>query len=132
MYLLLFILRFEPALRRAVQQLALECTPAYALVGGNAGDANNNNSQLRDFFVSMLSTGHYTKIRQLTAGMVGELWTITGTVTRTSVVRPELVTGGFQCQECQEVYTVEQQFVYTTVYLFLYLLYVRYTAHLYF
>lgn len=63
----------------------------------------------------MLSTGHYTKIRHLSANMVGELWTITGTVTRTSVVRPELVLGVFQCQECLEVYSVDQQFVYTTV-----------------
>ena len=40
--------------------------------------------------------------------------TISGTVTRTSEVRPELVFGSFVCQECRTtVRDVEQQFKYT-------------------
>ena len=47
---------------------------------------------------------------------VGQLLTITGTVTRTSEVRPELVSGTFRCLECSTIVrNVQQQFKYTEV-----------------
>ena len=64
---------------------------------------------------------HFSKhelfsVRELHADLIGQLETIKGTVTRTSVVRPELLFGCFQCSECQEMYpNIQQQFVYTTV-----------------
>lgn len=53
-------------------------------------------------------------IRDLRTERIGQLTSISGTVTRTSEVRPELVFGSFICQECRTtVKDVEQQFKYT-------------------
>jgi DNA replication licensing factor MCM6 len=47
---------------------------------------------------------------------IGQLISISGTVTRTSEVRPELVSGTFVCEGCKATITdVEQQFKYTEV-----------------
>jgi hypothetical protein len=47
---------------------------------------------------------------------IGKLSSISGTVTRTSEVRPELIYGTFVCHECKGVVRdVEQQFKYTEV-----------------
>ena len=47
---------------------------------------------------------------------MGKLLAISGTVTRTSEVRPELLFGTFQCPDCQAIIKdVEQQFKYTEV-----------------
>jgi len=55
-------------------------------------------------------------IRSLKTKKVGQLLTITGTVTRTSEVRPELVSGTFRCLECSTIVrNVQQQFKYTEV-----------------
>ena len=48
--------------------------------------------------------------------LIGKLVTISGTVTRTSEVRPELLSGSFQCMVCRTTAReVEQQFKYTEV-----------------
>jgi DNA replication licensing factor MCM6 len=53
-------------------------------------------------------------IRSLRASKIGTLVSISGTVTRTSEVRPELIRGVFQCLECRTtVEGVEQVFRYT-------------------
>jgi DNA replication licensing factor MCM6 len=47
---------------------------------------------------------------------IGQLASISGTVTRTSEVRPELISGTFSCEICQTtIRDVEQQFKYTEV-----------------
>lgn len=47
---------------------------------------------------------------------IGQLVSISGTVTRTSEVRPELVSGTFVCEGCRAtIRDVEQQFKYTEV-----------------
>jgi DNA replication licensing factor MCM6 len=47
---------------------------------------------------------------------IGQLASISGTVTRTSEVRPELISGTFSCEMCQTtIRDVEQQFKYTEV-----------------
>jgi DNA replication licensing factor MCM6 len=47
---------------------------------------------------------------------IGQLNSISGTVTRTSEVRPELISGTFSCEMCQTtIRDVEQQFKYTEV-----------------
>ena len=38
--------------------------------------------------------------RELKAENIGQLTSFSGTVTRTSEVRPELLTGSFKCMEC--------------------------------
>lgn len=55
-------------------------------------------------------------IRDLKMDKIGQLISISGTVTRTSEVRPELVSGTFRCEACKTVISdVEQQFKFTEV-----------------
>ena len=55
-------------------------------------------------------------IRDLKTEKVGTLMSVSGTVTRTSEVRPELLFGSFVCEVCGGlVNEVEQQFKYTEV-----------------
>ncbi|CAN1809955.1 DNA replication licensing factor MCM6 [Linum perenne] len=54
------------------------------------------------------------RLRELTTAEIGKLVSVTGVVTRTSEVRPELLHGTFKCLECAGVIkNVEQQFKYT-------------------
>jgi DNA replication licensing factor MCM6 len=54
------------------------------------------------------------RLRQLRTGQIGKLLSISGTVTRTSEVRPELALGTFLCEGCStSVHEVEQSFKYT-------------------
>mmetsp|Transcript_15034 Transcript_15034/g.35218 ORF Transcript_15034/g.35218 Transcript_15034/m.35218 type:complete len:830 (+) Transcript_15034:71-2560(+) len=56
----------------------------------------------------------YSGIRDLRSDKLGRLITICGTVTRTTEVKPELLVGTFQCNECnREVSGVVQQFKVT-------------------
>ena len=56
----------------------------------------------------------FNRIRELKTNKVGQLLTISGTVTRSSEIRPELWFGTFVCTECNSVVrNVEQQFKYT-------------------
>jgi len=55
-----------------------------------------------------------SRIRQLRTDEIGNLSSISGTVTRTSEVRPELHSGTFVCEHCNTtVYNLEQIFRYT-------------------
>ena len=64
-------------------------------------------------FLLLLS---FHRIRELKTAKVGQLLTISGTVTRSSEVRPELWFGTFVCTACNSVVrNVEQQFKYTEV-----------------
>lgn len=56
------------------------------------------------------------RLRELSTAEIGKLVSVTGVVTRTSEVRPELLQGTFKCLECGTVVkNVEQQFKYTEV-----------------
>lgn len=58
----------------------------------------------------------------MTTSEIGKLVSVTGVVTRTSEVRPELLQGTFKCLECMSIIkNVEQQFKYTEVSVCLYL-----------
>lgn len=55
-----------------------------------------------------------SRIRQLRTDEIGKLTSISGTVTRTSEVRPELHSGTFVCEVCNTtIYNLEQTFRYT-------------------
>lgn len=59
------------------------------------------------------------RLRELGTAEIGKLVSVTGVVTRTSEVRPELLQGTFNCLECGTVVkNVEQQYKYTEVCLF--------------
>ncbi|KYQ88497.1 MCM family protein [Tieghemostelium lacteum] len=54
------------------------------------------------------------KIRDLRTARIGTLCTISGTVTRTSEIRPELILGKFYCMDCSTSSNIiPQQFKYT-------------------
>ena len=97
---------FEPALRAAMQNFVLNHIPSYARLP--------NSNQPRDFWVSLYGLGVVNRLRELTTEKIGQLISISGTVTRTSEVRPELFIGSFRCEDCQGVIRgIEQQFKYT-------------------
>ncbi|KAJ0398200.1 hypothetical protein ATCC90586_005623 [Pythium insidiosum] len=99
--------RWEPFLRRAVFEFVRLEDPAYVL----NEDANKTP---REFFVCFYNFQHVSHIRDLRTRHIGELVSFSGTVTRTSEVRPELLFGAFTCGDCGGDTTgVEQQFRYT-------------------
>jgi len=68
----------------------------------------------KQLYVSFIDHDVTTKVRDMNATKVGQLTKITGQVVRTHPVHPELVSGTFQCQDCQtEISGIEQQFKYT-------------------
>merc|ERR1719510_697904 len=66
------------------------------------------------FTVAFYDLPLYSGIRDLRTEKLGRLVTICGTVTRMTEVKPELLVGTFQCNECsREVSGVTQQFKVT-------------------
>lgn len=66
------------------------------------------------FYVSFRSMPEVLRLRQLKPEKISTLTSFSGTVTRTSEVRPELVVGTFECKQCGEsVSDIEQQSQYT-------------------
>lgn len=66
------------------------------------------------FQVAVFNLPQMSKIRELRTTGLGRLSAITGTVTRTTDSKPELLMGTFACLECQSVVAnIEQQFKYT-------------------
>jgi len=118
--------RFLPYLRRAVQALVRRYAPTYLYVSSsvNAGAASRSGSGsstnpalvTRDFNIAFYNMPLVNSIRDLKMDKIGQLISISGTVTRTSEVRPELVSGTFRCEACKTVISdVEQQFKFTEV-----------------
>ena len=66
------------------------------------------------YFLSVHNLPSVQKIRELRANSVGQLIAIQGTVTRTTEVRPELISASFVCLMCnKKIDSVEQQFKFT-------------------
>ena len=108
--------RFLPYLRRAVYNLVAEYEPTYLKINPTAASTDSSNLQNRDFSVAFYHLPLVSRIRDLRADRIGTLMSISGTVTRTSEVRPELLYGSFTCEACKGVVNeVEQQFKYTEV-----------------
>lgn len=96
--------RFEPYLRRAVQDMVRELERDYLYDEG----------EMREFSVAFYNTGDVRRVRDLSMATVGKLTSFSGTITRTSEVRPELLVGWFTCMQCgAQAAPVEQQFKYT-------------------
>ena len=99
--------RMEPFLKEALRMLVEAYLPSYTRSEPNGG-------KYRDFWVSFYNLQAGCRIRELTTQRIGHLMAISGTVTRTSEVRPELLFGTFRCDACfTTVREVEQQFRYT-------------------
>lgn len=125
--------RFLPYLKRAVQALVRKYAPTYLYLSSSRPTASatthsathlsshgtgglNPALLTREFNVAFYNMPLVNSIRDLRMDKVGRLVAISGTVTRTSEVRPELVSGTFRCEVCRTVIAdVEQQFKYTEV-----------------
>ncbi|KAL1193592.1 DNA replication licensing factor MCM6 [Cardamine amara subsp. amara] len=97
-------LRFEPYLRNACKRFVIEMNPSFI-----SDDTPN-----KDINVSFYNLPFTKRLRELATAEIGKLVSVTGVVTRTSEVRPELLYGTFKCLDCGSVIkNVEQQFKYT-------------------
>ena len=106
--------RFQPYIRRALLDLVNTYIPNYLYLNAHVASTASSGLVPRDFSVSFYNLGLVSGIRDLRTDKVGKLVSISGTVTRTSEVRPELLYGAFTCNECKStVRDIEQQFKYT-------------------
>lgn len=97
-------LRFEPHLRIACKRFVTEQKPTFL----------SDDSPNKDINVAFYNLPLLKRLRELTTAEIGKLVSVTGVVTRTSEVRPELLQGTFKCLECANVIkNVEQQYKYT-------------------
>eukprot|EP01080_Neovahlkampfia_damariscottae_P008664 gene8664-611_t len=96
--------RFEPFLQEVIREIIHNDFP-------NKDEMEEN---VIECWLSFTNLAHCHKLRSLKTDKVGKLTTVSGTVTRTSEVRPELLHGVFICLECGSFSEpVEQQFKYT-------------------
>ncbi|KAJ7774098.1 MCM2/3/5 family-domain-containing protein [Mycena olivaceomarginata] len=106
--------RFLPYIRRALVNLVTDLEPEYLKINPSAATTDSANLQSRDFNVAFYHLPLVSGIRNLRTEKIGTLLSISGTVTRTSEVRPELLFGSFICEICGGlVDEIEQQFKYT-------------------
>ncbi|ORX33768.1 MCM2/3/5 family-domain-containing protein [Kockovaella imperatae] len=109
--------RFLPYLRRALQLLIRKYEPTYLYTSTTVSttpSASSSSLTTREFSIAFYNLPLTSGIRDLRMDRIGQLVSITGTVTRTSEVRPELISGTFTCEACgAAVRDVEQQFKYT-------------------
>jgi DNA replication licensing factor MCM6 len=108
--------RFLPYLKRALQNLVAEFEPEYLKINPTAAAADSSSLLSREFSIAFYHLPLVSGIRDLRTDKIGTLVAISGTVTRTSEVRPELLYGSFVCEICGGlVNEIEQQFKYTEV-----------------
>ncbi|RKP02965.1 hypothetical protein CXG81DRAFT_10117 [Caulochytrium protostelioides] len=110
--------RLDPYLRRAIQDAVALHDPYHLHVPGPPADASGAGPaeplEAREFWVSWYNIPLIRRLREIRLGLHGQLVSISGTVTRTSEVRPELLAGAFRCTLCGTVMPlVEQEFRYT-------------------
>lgn len=129
--------RFMPYLTRALHSLLAKYEPVYfrehrqagsaasqaggTSIGANGtsnestqGESNLNQQTDKLFTLAFYNLPLISRIRQLRTDSIGKLVSISGTVTRTSEVRPELSLGTFVCLNCNtNIPNVEQTFRYT-------------------
>ncbi|GAV80097.1 MCM domain-containing protein [Cephalotus follicularis] len=97
-------LRFDPYLKSACKRFVMELKPTFI------SDDNPN----KDINIAFFNIPFSKRLRELTTVEIGKLVSVTGVVTRTSEVRPELLQGTFKCLDCGSlIQNVEQQFKYT-------------------
>ncbi|KAG0251325.1 MCM DNA helicase complex subunit mcm6 [Actinomortierella ambigua] len=109
--------QFEPYIRKAIQNLVWKHCRAYAYTNTSMAEVEQSRpsgSMSREFQVAFYNVPIKHGIRDMRMDKLGHLISISGTVTRTSEVRPELIYGTFTCRDCGGVmHNIEQQFKYT-------------------
>lgn len=102
--------RFDPILRQCVGEFVAK----HADAAPNSADQPAPDPTARSYWLSIYNLPTVRKLRDLRSEQIGELSSVSGTVTRTSEVRPELLLASFTCGECDDPFlNVEQQFRYT-------------------
>ncbi|KAI8066893.1 MCM2/3/5 family-domain-containing protein [Gongronella butleri] len=105
--------RFMPYIRHAIQNIVRKHFPDFMHVNTSLSE-NASGAVLREFAVAFYGMPTLQRVRELRTDKIGQLITVSGTVTRTTEVRPELLYATFLCKECTTVVRdVEQQFRYT-------------------
>ncbi|KND91472.1 DNA replication licensing factor mcm6 [Tolypocladium ophioglossoides CBS 100239] len=116
------IAKYEPQYfrdhRQATASSNLATSAASQLGSTTQSDASHrkNEHQQTDklFSIAFYNLPLVSRVRSLRAANIGQLLSISGTVTRTSEVRPELSLATFACEACRAVVpNVEQTFRYT-------------------
>ncbi|KAK9447473.1 MCM2/3/5 family-domain-containing protein [Limtongia smithiae] len=121
--------RFQPFLLRALHKLVAKYEPTVfdsqrgsSTLSGSQGGRRNTTSSTASktkpreklFQIAFFNMPVVQRLRDLRTERVGCLMSISGTVTRSSEVRPELYKGSFTCDVCHAVVdNVEQMFRYT-------------------
>lgn len=118
--------RFYPFLLNGLKRLLKKYAPQLLhtnLLGQVENDEPESENSLsttsaasneRVFQLSFFNLPTVQRIRDVRSNKIGSLMTISGTVTRTSEVRPELYMGSFTCDMCSALIEgVEQIFKYT-------------------
>lgn len=122
--------RFNPFLLKGLRRLLKKYAPSLLymnLLGNNDADLKSSRmdeasssstsgatSNERVFQISFFNLPVTHRIRDIRTDKIGSLMAISGTVTRTSEVRPELHKGTFTCDMCSAVVDgIEQIFKYT-------------------
>ena len=108
--------RFVPYLKRAVHNLVEKHAPEYLHEAPASSRSDSSSTQAKEFNVAFYHLPLVSGIRDLKTEKIGTLLGVSGTVTRTSEVRPELLFGSFVCEVCGGIVNeIEQQFKYTEV-----------------
>ena len=94
--------RFEPFLWRATKEFVLGNHPELerATGGGNGGGLAKEGAVVTTYFVAFYNCPTVLPVRALRTGTIGRFSAVSGTITRTSDVRPELLVGSFRCLKC--------------------------------
>lgn len=115
------IAKYEPAYFREHRQPTASSTMTTSGAsnvgsGSQSGPGSKTTNQQTDkvFTIAFYNLPLVSRVRSLRAANIGQLLSISGTVTRTSEVRPELSVATFVCEACRAVIpNVEQTFRYT-------------------
>ncbi|RCI08908.1 hypothetical protein L249_4929 [Ophiocordyceps polyrhachis-furcata BCC 54312] len=120
--------RFLPFLTAALNNMMAKYVPQYfrehrqptasstAATQTDEATSRKNEHQQTDklFALAFYNLSLVSRVRSLRAANIGSLLSISGTVTRTSEVRPELSSATFVCEDCRAIVpNVEQTFRYT-------------------
>ena len=113
--------RYEPVYFKDHRQMTSNSSEANSSLTGNAtseansqGEKTINQQTDKVFTLAFYNLPLVSRVRQMRTDQVGKLLSISGTVTRTSEVRPELALGTFVCEACNTVVpNIEQIFRYT-------------------
>lgn len=134
--------RFQPFLTKGLHNLIAKYEPEYYISHRQAGSVSsqastsmaNANASVSEnpnldrsirgktrhqqtdrlFTLAFYNMPLVSRLRQLRTSQIGKLLSISGTITRTSEIRPELSLGTFICEGCKSVCSnVEQTFRYT-------------------